>query len=71
MMTSILSRQKWVFNTTNSNDIISETENILWIFFSISEIYIIFWNIRKKKHDPHRWYISEIIDSKRRGYLMP
>ena len=48
MMTSILSRQKWVFNTTNSNDIVSETENILWIFFSISEIYIIFWNIWKK-----------------------
>ena len=68
-MTSILSRQNWVFNIANSNYVISETENIFWIFFSISEIYIIFWNIWKKKHDPHRWCISEIIDSKKRCYL--
>ena len=41
-MTSILSKQKWVFNATNSNAIISKSENIFWTFFCISEIYIKF-----------------------------
>ena len=31
-MTSILSPQKWVFNVTNSNDIILEKKNIFSIF---------------------------------------
>ena len=37
-----------MFNATNSNDVISKSKTIFWIFFSISGIYIKFGKISKK-----------------------
>ena len=48
-MRSILSQEKRVFNTTNSNATISKSKNIFSIFFCISVIYIKFEILWKKR----------------------
>ena len=48
-MTSILYRSKRVFNATNSNAIISKAKNICWTLFWISESYIKFEILWKKR----------------------
>ena len=67
-MTSILSRQKWVFDATNSTAIFLETQKISQYFCEFlkytSYFEYFFWT-----DDPHSWFISEIIDCKERGYL--
>ena len=67
-MTSILSQQKWVFNASNSNAIICKSKNICSVFLSISAICKTF-EYFEKKEEPQRWFVSEIIDCKKRGYL--
>ena len=67
-MTSILSPQKWVFNVTNSNDIILANKNIFSIFWPFLKSASNFEQF-EKKNEPHRWCISEIVDCKKRGYL--
>ena len=59
-----------MFNATISDEIISKSKNIFWIFFCISWIYIkicLLW----KKNEPERLFVFEIIDCKKRRYLMP
>ena len=48
-MTSILSQKKLVFNETNSDAIISRSKNTFSNFFCISEIYIKFGILWKKR----------------------
>ena len=54
-MTRVLSQYKRVFNKTNWNAITSKSENIFWISFCISGIYIKFGILWKR-----RW-ASEVI----------
>ena len=67
-MASILSQEKQVLNGTNSNAIISKSENISLIFFWISENYIKF-GILWKKRSASKVIFSKIIDFKKRSYL--
>ena len=53
----------------NSDAIISKSKNIFSIFFSISGIYIKFRILWKRKDEPGRLFVSEIIDYKKRCYL--
>ena len=67
-MTSIISQEKRLFNKSNSNGIISKSENICLIFFCIGGIFIkfgILWN----KNEPQRLFVFDIMDGKKRSYL--
>ena len=67
-MTSIFSQQKWVFNKINWNGISTNSKNFLTIFSEFQNLHKI-GNTLKKKDEPQRLFVSEIIDSKKRGYL--
>ena len=67
-MTSILCLERRVFKATYSNAIISKWKKVFSIFFSISELFINFWKVWRK-HEAQSWFVSEIMDSKMRGYL--
>ena len=61
----VFSSQYADFHATSSDAIIFKTKAFFWIFYFVSEIE----NIFKKKGESSRLSISEIIDSKRGGYL--
>ena len=67
-MTSILCQWKPPFNATNSNAITSKPKDVFSTFFCISGIYIKF-EILKKKDEPRKLPVSEIIACKIQGYL--
>ena len=48
-----------------------KTENFFSIFFFFFEFPESTWNFQcfQKKVDPHRWFLTEIIDWKKRSYL--
>ena len=66
-MTSILSQEKQVFNATNSNAIISKSKNIFSVFFCICWIDLEIGLLLKKKDEPRRLFVYEIIDCKKWG----
>ena len=67
-MTSIISQEKQVVNATNSNAVISKSTNVFSIFFYLSGNYIKF-GILWRKDESQRLFVSEIKNSKMRGYL--
>ena len=67
-MTNILSQKEHVGNRTNSNAVISKSENISSTFLYISGIYMKF-EILWKKDEPQGWFVSETKNCKKHGYL--
>ena len=57
------------FHATSSDAIIFKTKDFFRIFYCISEIYMKWRTFSKKKGETSSLSISEIIDSKRGGYL--
>ena len=55
-------------DATSSDAIIFKTKYFFWIFYCLSEIYMK-WRTFSKKGESSSVSISEIIDSKRGGYL--
>ena len=68
-MTSILCWEKWIFNATNSNPIMSKTGNIFSVFLLNSWNLYQVLNISQKKDAADSWLISKIIDCKKHGFL--
>ena len=64
----VFSSQYADLDATSSDAIVFKTKDFFWIFYCLSEIYM---KLRKfsKKGDSSTLSISEIIDSKRGGYL--
>ena len=54
--------------TTFSDAIISEMKNIAWNFFAFSRL-ISYFEPFQKRDDTHIWYIFELTDSERRGWI--
>ena len=64
----VFSSQYADFDATSSDAIIFKTKDFFWIFYCVSEIYMK-WRTFSKKGESSSLSISEIIDSKRGGYL--
>ena len=64
----VFSSQYADFHATSSDAIIFKTKDFFWIFYCLFEIYMK-WRTFWKKGESSSLSISEIIDSKRGGYL--
>ena len=65
---NVFSSQYAEFDGTSSDAIIFKTKDFFFIFYCVSDIYMK-WRTFSKKGESSSLSISEIIDSKRGGYL--
>ena len=68
-MTRIIFPWNGEFKATYSKAIIEKTKDVVSVLYCISEVDIDFGNL-KKKDELHSWCFSEVIDGKRRGYVI-